>query len=247
MDIVVELLRDGIKEHAVDGEVAAEGVFLGGAEHDGFWMAAIKRANLFAEGSHLDGLLAVDDRDDAEGLSDRDGFWEEGFDLFGKGIGGNIVVLGLAAEQAVPHAASCEKGKKALGLQCLDHLECCIFLLDDFVHIPFPFGKVNYNAVGVSKKTLRKPKEPAMNRFFPGVALLLFFVMSAFAQFGDPFSVKAHLDGHVVRLEVDVPANHYLYADYLKVTDALGNEQKSVELPAAISITDPDTGKAKGL
>ena len=84
-----------------------------------------------------------------------------------------------------------------------------------------------------------------MNRFFPGVALLLFFVMSAFAQFGDPFSVEARLDGHVVRLEVDVPANHYLYADYLKVTDALGNEQKSVDLPAAISITDPDTGKAK--
>ncbi len=84
-----------------------------------------------------------------------------------------------------------------------------------------------------------------MNRFFPGIALLLCFVMSAFAQFGDPYAVEARLDGDVIRLEVGVPANHYLYAENLKVTDALGNEQEVLELPATTAITDPNTGKPK--
>ncbi len=84
-----------------------------------------------------------------------------------------------------------------------------------------------------------------MNRFFPGIALLLYFVMSAFAQFGDPYALEARLDGDVIRLEVGVPANHYLYAENLKVTDALGNEQEVLELPATTAITDPNTGKPK--
>jgi thiol:disulfide interchange protein len=118
-------------------------------------------------------------------------------------------------------------------------------LSDDFAHIPFPCGKVNYNAVVVSKETLRKPKETVMNRFFSGIALLVFFVTSAFAQFDDPYAVQARLDGDVIRLEVGVPTNHYLYAENLKVTDALGNEQKALELPVPTSITDPNTGKPK--
>ncbi len=84
-----------------------------------------------------------------------------------------------------------------------------------------------------------------MSKFFSRVALLLFCVTSVFAQFGDPFTIEARLDGEVVRLEVGVPSNHYLYAESFKVTDALGNGQEPLELPATTSITDPNTGKPK--
>jgi thiol:disulfide interchange protein len=53
------------------------------------------------------------------------------------------------------------------------------------------------------------------------------------------------LDDDVIRVEVGVPANHYLYMENFKVTDALGNEQKALELPETTSITDPNTGKPK--
>ncbi len=84
-----------------------------------------------------------------------------------------------------------------------------------------------------------------MSKFIPPMALVLFYVATVFAQFGDPYSISARLDGDVVRLEVGVPAQHYLYADSLKVTDALGNEQVSLKLPATTTITDPNTGKPK--
>ena len=84
-----------------------------------------------------------------------------------------------------------------------------------------------------------------MNKFFTGIVLSLFIVASAFAQFGDPYSVDAVLEGNEVYLTVDVPSNHYLYAHYLQVTDALGNEQEAIELPAVASITDPNTGLPK--
>jgi len=84
-----------------------------------------------------------------------------------------------------------------------------------------------------------------MRKILPLIAVLCLFTVSGWAQMGDPFGVKAVLDGDVVRLEVSVPSKHYLYADDLKVTDALGNEQKSINLPEAASISDPITGKPK--
>jgi thiol:disulfide interchange protein DsbD len=76
--------------------------------------------------------------------------------------------------------------------------------------------------------------------------LLIFgFCVAGFAQFGDPFKVDARVDGKVVRLEVTVPENHYLYVDHFKVTDALGNEQSPLKLPEPATITDPNTGKPK--
>ena len=69
-----------------------------------------------------------------------------------------------------------------------------------------------------------------MKRFSRWTALLLFSLSCANAQLADPFSVDARMDVDTVRLEVGIPENHYLYAENLKVTDALGNEQKAVEL-----------------
>ena len=80
-----------------------------------------------------------------------------------------------------------------------------------------------------------------MKRLFKWLVLSVFCAVSVFAQFG----VEAELDGNVVRLTVSVPEKHYLYADYLKVTDAKGNAQEAIELPEPASITDPNTGEPK--
>jgi len=76
---------------------------------------------------------------------------------------------------------------------------------------------------------------------------LLFFlsVTCSWGQFSDPFTMEAHLQGDVVMLEATVPSDHYLYADHLVVTDALGNEQAPLILPEGETITDPDSGKPK--
>ena len=84
-----------------------------------------------------------------------------------------------------------------------------------------------------------------MNKYRLWIALLLFSIPCSFAQLSDPFTVEARLDGDTVFLDVGVPEKHYLYAENLKVTDAMGNEQQAVELPETVSITDPNTGKPK--
>jgi thiol:disulfide interchange protein len=76
--------------------------------------------------------------------------------------------------------------------------------------------------------------------------LLLFaLIISAWAQFGDPFGVAVEVREGKVLLNVTVPEKHYLYADSFKVTDALGSEQEAVNLPETVSIIDPNTGKPK--
>jgi len=86
-----------------------------------------------------------------------------------------------------------------------------------------------------------------MKKIFLTVASLSMFAGVASAQFDDPFGVEARLDGDVVRVDVSVPTNHYLYANHFRVTDALGNDQKPIESPPTTSITDPNTGKAKAV
>lgn len=80
-----------------------------------------------------------------------------------------------------------------------------------------------------------------MKKVFSLVVVLSLFVVSVSAQ----FAVEAVLDGDVIRVDVDIPVAHYLYADSFKVTDALGNEQDAVELPKTAITLDPNTGKPK--
>ncbi|QBG47707.1 DUF255 domain-containing protein [Verrucomicrobia bacterium S94] len=70
-------------------------------------------------------------------------------------------------------------------------------------------------------------------------------VLSSFGQFGDPFEVTVTPDSDRVRVDVNVPESHYLYADSFKVLDALGNEQAALQLPETKEVTDPNTGKPK--
>ncbi len=77
------------------------------------------------------------------------------------------------------------------------------------------------------------------------LVLLVATPIVAQSQLADPFGMQVEVAGDAVRLQVDVPGNHYLYADHLKVTDAVGTEQEAIELPPAASITDPNTGEPK--
>lgn len=75
--------------------------------------------------------------------------------------------------------------------------------------------------------------------------LVFTILFSSWGQFGDPFSATIELKGKEIMIQVEVPENHYLYADHLKVTDAIGNEQAAIVLPETASITDPSSGKSK--
>jgi hypothetical protein len=105
-DPVVQLLRDGIKEEAVDGEVAAAGVGLGVAEGDLFRAAAILVVGFGAEGGDLEFMAGFKDDDDTEFAADGKGAAKEALDLGGQGGGGDVVVLGFAAQETVADAAA---------------------------------------------------------------------------------------------------------------------------------------------
>lgn len=77
------------------------------------------------------------------------------------------------------------------------------------------------------------------------LSLIFSLLLSSFGQFDDPFGVQVELVDGTVRLEVAVPPGHHLYADSLKVMDALGNEQEPISLPKTKEIIDPNSGEPK--
>lgn len=84
-----------------------------------------------------------------------------------------------------------------------------------------------------------------MNRIALSLVAHACLAALSFGQFSDPFAVEARLEGDRVAVKVGVQDKHYLYAENLKVTDALGNEQVPLDLPAATTIPDPVSGKPK--
>ena len=107
--------EDGVEEHAVDGEVAAEDVlFRRGGEADGVGAAAVRVRAVVAEGGDFGGGLEavdrLDDEDDAEVGPHGAGLAEEGGDLRRRGGGGYVVVAGGEAEEEVADAAAGEVG-----------------------------------------------------------------------------------------------------------------------------------------
>ncbi len=126
-DEVDHPLLDRIVEQAVDGEVAARGVFLGRAEGDAVGMAAVAVGGVAAEGGHLDraGRLRPDHRNHPEGGADGQGAAaaEQLADLLRRGVGGHVVVLGRAAEQLIADAAAGPIGLEPRPAQPADHLD----------------------------------------------------------------------------------------------------------------------------
>ena len=84
-----------------------------------------------------------------------------------------------------------------------------------------------------------------MNKILSVFLLFTVLLVSSFGQFGDPFGVDVKLEGDQVKVDVTIPADHYLYADHFTVTDAVGNEQSATTLPPTREITDPNSGKPK--
>ena len=96
-DEVDELVRDRIVEHAVDGEVAAVGVFLGRGEGDHLGTASVDVFVVGAEGGDLEGAAVFHDQDDAEVGADGLGVGEKFLHLGGFGGGGDVIVAYAAA------------------------------------------------------------------------------------------------------------------------------------------------------
>ena len=118
-DVVDHVERLDVVKEPVDGEVAALGVLLGGAEE--VVLAAVEGAGaavvlglglvgLAAEGARLDLAVLEADEGEAEAAADEVGVAEELLDLARIGVCRDIEVLGLAPHEQVADAAADEVG-----------------------------------------------------------------------------------------------------------------------------------------
>lgn len=101
---------EGIEEECVDGEITSAGIFLGIGEDDAVGSSGIGVGVIASEGGDFDGVCVFGDEDDAEGLADCTGAFEEGLDALRVGIGGDVVVVGVVAEKFIADAATGEVG-----------------------------------------------------------------------------------------------------------------------------------------
>ena len=82
----------------------------------------LRLAGVGAEGGRLDDLRAEEDVRQAEAAADDAAVAKQPPDLVGRGAGGDVEVLGLAAEQQVAHAAADQVGGVIEAAQPQDHL-----------------------------------------------------------------------------------------------------------------------------
>ena len=135
VDVVEEFIFEGIKKHAVDGEVAALGIFLGGGEGDGGGAATVEVGTVDAEGGDFEDVIVEAEADNAEGFALGIGsFGEEGLDLVGGGGGGDIDIGISAVEEGVADATSGVDGDVAC--------------LDQFLNDLFGLGMADHDWVG---------------------------------------------------------------------------------------------------
>ena len=113
-DQIDQLVGDRIVKHSVDSEVAANRIFLDCAKAYRRRTASVGVFGVSAKGRDFD-RLAVGEHyaDHAELLSDRDGAVEHSKHNFGARVGGDVVILGLDAEDSIAHTSAGENGAKA--------------------------------------------------------------------------------------------------------------------------------------
>ena len=107
-------------EKAVNGEIAALDVFFGCfGINDLVGMAAVRVADIGAEGGDFDfeGVLA--DENDTELGADIEALWEELKNLLRSGVSGDVVIGGIAMEEDIADAASDEEGLMAVALKSI--------------------------------------------------------------------------------------------------------------------------------
>ena len=107
----------------VDREVAAQGIFVAGAEFVVVEHAAVRIGLAVglrsAEGGDLDGLPAEHHMHDPEAPPDQTRTPKDVQHLFRGGIGGHVEILRFTPQQQVTHAAAHDVGRKARLLQLL--------------------------------------------------------------------------------------------------------------------------------
>ena len=113
-DQIDQSVGDRIVKHPVDSEVAANRVFLDRAKAHRRRPASVGIFGVSAEGRDFDRLVVVEHyADHAELRPDRDRAVEHFLHDFGARVGGDVVILGLDAEDSIAHTSAGENGAKA--------------------------------------------------------------------------------------------------------------------------------------
>jgi hypothetical protein len=111
---VEEFIFEGIKKHAVDGEIASFCVFLGCRECDGGGAPSIEVGAVETKGGDFKDVFLDAESDDAKRFSLRvGGLGEERLDLVGRGGGGDIYVRVGPLQKGVPDATASVDGDVA--------------------------------------------------------------------------------------------------------------------------------------
>ncbi len=115
----------------IEGEVASLGILFAGAkhvvtQHPAVFVHRMITATGGTEGRHLDRFVAEHHMHQLEPASDQARAAKHPVYLFRMGIGGNVIVLGLEAEQQVAHRTANDIGLKARLVQALAGAACGI-------------------------------------------------------------------------------------------------------------------------
>ena len=114
LNVVEEFIFEGIKKHAVNGEVAPLSIFLGGGEGDGGGTAPVEVGAVDAEGGNFKNVVVEAEADDAEGFAlGIGGFREKGLNFVGGGGGGDIDIGIGALEECIADTTSGVNGDVA--------------------------------------------------------------------------------------------------------------------------------------
>ena len=128
--VITDLPADRIEEQGIDGEVAAQRVFLERAEdvvaQDAavfeFVVVVAAGGRLAAEGCHLDQVPRLAHMRQAKTPADQTTAREHVLNLLGRGAGGHVEILGRLAQQKVADTAADDVGLVPCILQIFHHL-----------------------------------------------------------------------------------------------------------------------------
>lgn len=160
--IIEDGLAFGVVEEAVDGEIAAEGIVLGGGEGNGIGAAAILIAAIGAEGRHIKGFPAAHHENHAKGFAHGNRLpRKERFNLFGERARGNIDIVHAPPQKRIAHASARKEGCVPGGAQMPGNGFGCfgggwVWGIKGKIHTErIPYGRLRINRA-----------VPHINRFF---------------------------------------------------------------------------------
>ena len=156
-DPVVDFFGNRIVKQSVDGEIAAQRIGLGAGENNFCRAAAIPVIRLGAKRGDLELLSAFDDNHHAEFSPDGDGAFEKFFDLFRPRVRGDVVILRLASEQKIAHAAADPERGEARRLQAADDFIASLAWCDAY-HLRFTIYDLRVESQTVAAVVKRRTK-----------------------------------------------------------------------------------------